>query len=77
MGASPVRGVAGLCLEFADGDIPSSAKEGGCFSSCFAGCSSSWFCYVCPQGSTFYTAPGFYEFGAGSSSTPVDEEFLS
>lgn len=35
------------------------------------------FCYVCPQGSTFYRAPGFYEFGAGSSSTPVDEEFLS
>ena len=38
----PVQlGVAGLCFEFTDGDIPSSTKEGGCFSSSSAGCSSS------------------------------------
>ena len=43
MGASPVRGVAGLCFESTDGDIAGSAKEGGCFSSCSGGCSSYCF----------------------------------
>ena len=77
MSASPVRGVAGLCFEFTDRDIPSSAKESGCFSSCSARFSSSWFCCVCQQGSTVYRATGFYEFGVGSRSTPVDTKFIS
>lgn len=76
LGASPVRGVAGLCFKFTDGDFPSSSKEGGCFSSCSAGCSSSWFCCL-PQGTAVYRAPGFYEFDVGSSNTPVDTEFIS
>ena len=73
----PVQsGVAGLCFESTDGDIAGSAKEGGCFSSCSAGCSSYCF-FFCLEGSTLYSAPGFYKFGAGSSSTPVGTEFIS
>ena len=29
------------------------------------------------EGSTLYSAPGFYKFGTGSSSTPVGTEFIS
>ena len=77
MGASPVRGVAGLYFESTDGDIAGSAKEGGCFSSCSAGCSNYYFFFFCVEGSRLYSAPGFYKFGAGSSSTPVGTEFIS
>ena len=33
--------------------------------------------FFCLEGSTLYSAPGCYKFGAGSSSTPVGTEFIS
>lgn len=76
MGTSPVRRVVGLHSEFTGGDIPSSAKEGGSFSSSSSRSPSSWFCGVCSQGSTVYRNPGFYEFGVKSRSAPVDTVYI-
>ena len=71
MGVSPIRGAVGLCFEFTSWNFSSPSKKGRCVSQSAGGCYRSQVCGICTHGRPVYRTPGFHEFGAGSSGTPL------